>query len=98
MRGLSVGEGSDVRMCLVVSWKKIGWFIGEFEVSVNSCFLLDWGVSALVFMCFNSAFIAFVSYIISIIPFTGAGGRYLSFVQVGHFLFMKREIDTKIFS
>lgn len=90
MRGLRVGEGSDVRTCLVVSWKKIGWFIGEFDVSVNSWVLPDLGVLSLVFMCFNSAFIAFFSYVISFIPSTEAGGRHLSSVQVGHFLFKKR--------
>lgn len=88
VRGLRVGkeEGvsrEDVRICFVVSWKKIGSeFDGVEEGSVKSSFLSDLGVSKVVFMCFSNASSAFVSYSVSITVSKGINVRYLSFVQV----------------
>ena len=62
VRGLRVGkEVSEVRICFVVSWKKIGSLEGD-EGSVKSCSLSDLGFSEEVFICFRSASNAFLSY------------------------------------
>jgi hypothetical protein len=65
--GLRVGkEVSDVRICFVVNWKKIGSFEVD-DGSVKSCSLSDLGFSEEVFICFSNASNAFLSYFVSIV-------------------------------
>ena len=97
MSGLRAGEGLDVRMCLVVSWKKIGWYRREVDGSVKSCFLSVLGVCEVVFICFNSAFIAFLSYIISIYSFQRGRRKIPALCPSRPFSVRKKGIDTKIF-
>lgn len=62
MRGLSVGEESDVKVCFVVSWKKMGCLRRDCEESERSwSFSSPVGFSAGFNTCFKSALSAFRS-------------------------------------
>jgi hypothetical protein len=61
VRGLRVGEESDVRICLVVIWRKIGSFEGDVEESSKRGFLSDLEAFGVEFICFNNASNAFSS-------------------------------------
>ena len=66
MRGLRLGDESEVRMCFVVIWKNIGVFLRDSSGSESrGSFLVlpaATDCSAEDFKCFISAFSAFVNF------------------------------------
>lgn len=65
MRGLRFGEASDVRICLVVIWKKRGvlWRDSSGSDNRGSFFVSDFDFFSGAFLrCFISAFNAFVNF------------------------------------
>jgi len=65
VRGLNIGDTSDVRICFVVIWKNNGWFVAVCSESVISCCFLFADCeffSGGDFMCLSNALNAFVSY------------------------------------
>lgn len=59
--GLKLGADSEARTCLVVTWKKMGWFSGACSGSDRSCCFSGVFEGVLDLRCFNNALSAFVN-------------------------------------